>query len=110
MKLGDKTSEGYSEENYCVGFCGECSVEKNDEIMTIVEIEGISKITKNSKRKQAKITSLFGSSSSVVKKRRDEGVTSGIRLNKLDLSVADAFKNTQFDVIRRNIVEIILTI
>ena len=64
------------------GFCGECYVEKNDEIMTIVEIEGTSKTTKNSKRKQTKITSLFGSSSSVVKKRRDKDVTSGIKLNE----------------------------
>ena len=46
-KPGDEISEGYSEENYCVRFCGERYVEKNDEIMTIVEIEGTSKTTKN---------------------------------------------------------------
>ena len=70
------------DENYCVGFCGEYYVEKNDEIMTIVEIEGTSKTTENSKRKQANIISLFGSSPSVVKKRRYEDITSGIRLNE----------------------------
>ena len=69
-----ETSEGYSEEGYYVG--------KNDEIMAIVEIEGISKTTKNSKRKQAKIISLFGSSLSVVRKQRDEDITSGIKLNE----------------------------